>query len=275
MSYADFSSRNANYRQLYTVHTMPVRDPLFNDKKLESVDAIVLEAYHSEEWFDKLWKSDYMKHYDEIFNAVQRTNKPVYIVDVLTTAGGRGFETLGGIGLDVLGLVVAYDGIRKTTKKMKSKEMSRREFLKFHGLQFAKVLAGSYLGFHLIHGNYTTLTGNNPELLARLNSSRTHLIPTPQFELRNAISARKIEECVASELQKQTGRNPNIVLVYGAGHSGLKEDLQHPKLRNFYIELYEALGFPGIDTTYLDTITNLSIDSEGNYMLKHRQANLF
>lgn len=102
-----------------------------------------------------------------------------------------------------------------------------------------------------------------------------HLVPTPQMELRNAISARKIEEYVVPELQQQLGRNPKILLIYGAGHSGLKEDLQHKKLRDFYISLYSALGFLGIDITDLNVVTNLSIDENGKYLLKHRNANLF
>jgi hypothetical protein len=153
--------------------------------------------------------------------------------------------------------------------------MTRRQFLRFWGAQTAKIVGGAYLGSDLVCRNYVMQTGENPETLARLNSSRMHLIPTPQFELRNAISARKIEEYIVPELQKQLGRNPRVVLVYGAGHSGLKEDLQHPNLRNFYLRIYSALGFPGIDTTYLDTVTDLSIDQKGQYALNHRKANLF
>lgn len=276
MSSVDYSTVHAAYRQIYALHTLSVTDPIFEDKAFESVDAVVLEAYHSEEWFEKLWKSEFKKHYEAVFQSVQRTGKPVYVVDVLTTAGGRGFEDAAVLIPDFLGLIGLVNGVSKVGKQIKEKkEMNRREFLKFWGTQTAKIAGGAYLSSDLVCRNYVRLTGDNPELLARLNSSRMHLIPTPQFELRNAISARKIEEYVVPELHQQLGRNLRIVLVYGAGHSGLKEDLQHPKLRDFYIKLYSAGAFPGIDTTYLDIITNLSINQKGQYSLKQRKANLF
>ncbi len=153
--------------------------------------------------------------------------------------------------------------------------MSRRQFFKFWGSQSAKVIGGTYLGLDLVCRNYAIQTGDNPELLARINSSRMHLIPTPQFELRNAITARKVEEFIAPELRQKLGRKPNVLLVYGAGHSGLKEDIEHQRLRNFYIGLYSRLGFPGIDSTYLDTVTNVSIGQNGDFSLEHRKSDLF
>ena len=276
MSNIEYSTENADYRQIYVVHTMPVKDSVFEGNNFDSVDAVVLEAYHSEEWFDKLWKSEYKKFHDAIFQNAQRTGKPVYITDVLTTSGGRGFEDVAWAIPNFVGLFGVFDGVSKVKKQIKEKkEMTRRQFLKFWGAQTAKIVGGAYLGSDLVCRNYVQQTGENPEFLARLNSSRMHLIPTPQFELRNAISARKIEEYVVPELKQQLGRNPKVVLVYGAGHSGLKEDLQNPRLRDFYVGLYSAMGFPGIDTTYLDTVTNLSIDQNGQYSLRHRKANLF
>jgi|GEM_PF-4779569 len=276
MSSVEYSTDNAKYRQIYAVHTMPIKDPVFEGSNFDSVDAVVLEAYHSEEWFEKLWKSEFKKTHEAVFQSAQRTGKPVYVVDVLTTAGARKFEDVATLPLDILGFFGVYDGISKSKKQIdEKKKMNRREFLRFWGAQSAKTIGGAYLGSHFLHEHYTMQTGDNPELLARLNSLRMHLIPTPQFELRNAISARKIEQYVVPELQHQLGREPKIVLVYGAGHSGLKEDLQHPRLRDFYLALYSAMGFPGIDKTYLDTVTNLSIGQDGQYSLQHKISNLF
>src|SRR3989338_156199 len=276
MSSIEYSTENADYRQIYVVHTMPVKDSVFEGANFDSIDAVVLEANHSEEWFNKLWKSEYKKFHDAVLQNAQRTGKPVYVTDVLTTSGGRGFEDVASLLPDFVGLIGVFDGVGKVKKQIKEKkEMTRRQFLKFWGVQTAKIVGGAYLGSDLVCRNYVMQTGENPEFLARLNSSRMHLIPTPQFELRNAISARKIEEYIVPELRQELGRNPRVVLVNGAGHSGLKEDLQHPKLRDFYIRLYSAMGFPGIDTTYLDTVTNLSIDQNGQYSLRHRKTNLF
>jgi hypothetical protein len=258
------------------VHTAPIKDPIFEASNFNSVDAVVLEAYHSEEWFEKLWKSEFKKHHEAIFQNAQRTKKPVYVTDVLTTSNGRSFEDIASLLPDFMGLMAVYDGANKVKKHIKEKdEMTRRQFLKFWGKQSAKIAIGAYLGSDLICRNYVIQSGQTPETLARLNSSRMHLMPTPQFELRNAISARKIEEFIVPELQQRLGRNPSIVLVFGAGHSGLKEDLQHKRLRDFYLGSYSLMGFPGIDTTYLDTITELSIGKDGQYLLNHRQARLF
>ncbi len=276
MSNVEYSTENANYRQIYAVHTMPVRNDVFGGDKFDSIDAVVLEMAHDEKMWELLWKSEHKKHYEEVFNAVQRTNKPTYVVDVLTTPNGRGFENFASFLPDFLGLYLAFDGVVKSKKQIKDKkQMSRRNFLKFWGAQTTKVIGGAYLGSDLLCRQYPTQTGDNPEFLARLNSSRMHLIPTPQFQLRNSVSARKIEEFVVPELQEQLGRKPNVALVYGAGHSGLKEDLQHPRLRNFYIGLYGLMNFPGIDTTHLDVVTNVAINPEGNFSLEHRNTNLF
>jgi len=276
MGNVEYSTENANYKQIYTIHTLPIKDTIFDRDKFDSIDAVVLEAYHSEEWFKLLWESPFKKHHSVVFDSVQRTGKPLYVVDVLTTPVGRGFEDIATLIPDFTGLILLYDGVSKVKRQIKEKkEMSRRQFLKFWATQTSKVVGGAYLGADLICRNYPIQTGDNLEFLARINSSRMHLIPTPQFELRNSITARKVEEFIAPELKGKLGKKPNIVLVYGAGHSGLREDIQHPGLRNFYLGLYKRLGFPGIDTTYLETITNVSINQEGNFSLEHRNANLF
>ncbi len=276
MSSIDYFTEKAEYRQIYAVHTMPLDDEIFKEIYFDSMDAVVLEGYHSEEWFEKLWQSQLKKNEEVLFQVIQRTGKPIYIVDVLTTRGGRGFEQVATILPDFLGFYGLLNGGLKIGKQIREEyEMTRREFFKFWGVQTAKVAGGAYLGSHSFHQYYTMHTGDNPEWLARVNSSRMHIIPTPQFELRNAITARKIEEYIVPELEQKLNRKPRLVLVYGAGHSGLKEDLQYPQLRDRVIELYAGMGFPGIDRTYLDTVTNLIISENGEYLLRHREANLF
>jgi hypothetical protein len=276
MSSVDYSTDLANYHQIYAVHTLPVEDKVFKKENLDSVDAIVLEMAHDENAWKMLWESEYKKHYDPIFQAIQGKDKPVYVVDVLSTPSGRSTDTMTNFFLNFLGIYGIFSGVNNISKQIKEKnEIPRRKFLTSIGIQSAKILAGTYLGSDIICRKYTTRTGDEPEFLARLNSSRTHLVPTSQIELRNAISARKIEEYVAPELQTKLGRKPNIVLVYGALHSGLKEDLQHKKLRNTYIDFYDAMNFPGIDATHINTITNASIDQTGKYSLQHRTSNLF
>lgn len=276
MSSVEYSTESADYRQIYAIHTRPLVDSIFEENNFNSIDAVVLEAYHSEQWFEKFWNTKYKKYHDPLFLNAQRTGKPVYITDVIATKTGIIIEDMTLLPLDILGFFGVYDGVRAVHKQIEEKKsLTRREFFKFWGRESVKIMGGAYLATHFIHQQYALQIGDNPELLARLHSLRTHLVPTPQMELRNAISARKIEGYVVPELQQQLGRKPKILLVNGAGHSGLKEDLQHKKLRDLNISLYSSLGFFGIDTTYLDVVTNLSIDENGKYLLKHRNANLF
>lgn len=273
MSGIDFSTDKADYRLLYTVHRRPVQDPILTNG---TYDAFVIEAYHTEEFFDVLWKSPLKRDYEGIFSETQKNKKPIYIVDVLTEIPAIFFERLSNATLVVLGLFQAYTGIEQLRRIMRDEiRMSRRRFLKSIGVESARTIGGAYLAFDFISGGFPTFFSDYPEGLARANSLRRHLLPTPVIELRNAISARKIEEFVAPGLQRRINRKPKIVLVYGAGHSGLKEDLEHRGLRDFYINLYQRIGYAGIDTTYLDVVTTLSLIPDGGYKLEHRNANLF
>ena len=274
MSGTDFSTENADYRQLYLVHflrdeTIQIADdPVLEKDNFANVDAVVLEAYHSKEWFDKLWKSNFKRHFEKVFTCIQATSKPTYIVDVLTTPSGRTMEESTHTVLDIGGLFLAYDGIKGLVT-------SRRNAMKFMGRKIVESVAGLFLTTGAFHRQYVMSTGENPEFLARMYSARTHLFPMPQHELRNAISARKVEEFVVPELRKKLKKTPKVVLVYGGGHSGMKEDMQYPILRNMVLGFYRSFGYPGIDTTYLDTATNLSITPKGDYRLSHRKCGLF
>ncbi len=276
MTSVTYSTPNANYTQVYAVHTRRLDDPVLQPENFSSVDAVVLELYHDEKWFKAYWQTPYKKLQDPLFEAVQKTQTPLYVVDVLTTKGGIMIDDLVTYGLDGLGVYVLVDGIQKMRSTTRNNDdLTRRQFLTFWGSQISKVVGGSLLASHFAHERYTIETGDNPEFLARLNSARMHLVPSPRFELRNAITARKVEEFIVPELNKKIGRKPHIAIVYGAGHSGLKEDLQNPSLRNTYLSAYASMGYPGIETIHLDTITNVTINDLGNFSLEHRTANLF
>lgn len=104
-----------------------------------------------------------------------------------------------------------------------NKQSTRREFLKCFGRNVAKVTGGMALlhKWVLLPFAYAQYV---PEPVARLTSAVTHAIPDPIVAARNAIAARKIEEYIALKLKEELGRRPKIGIVYGAAHSGLKED---------------------------------------------------
>ena len=276
MTSREFETNRAKYKQIFAVHTMPLNDKIFKLENFSSIDAVVLEAYHGKRWFDLLWASPLKANHKELFDAVQKTGKPVYVTDVLTTSGGRATETLGNTAFYLIGLFGFADGAQKIIKQAKEKKpMNRRTFLKFWGVQGAKTFGGAFLFSDWVCRNYVLSTGNTPKFVANLTSWRMRLFPTPQFELRNAITAKKVEEFVAPELEKSLGRKPNILLVYGAGHSGLKDNLQHPGIRNSVLGLYRAINYAGVDAEYLDKVTNLKIDEKGSYILSERKIGLF
>jgi hypothetical protein len=274
MAGVDYKTKTADYRQVYEIHTLPVKDPAFEDPQRPSIDAVVLEAYHPEKWFEAYWKSPIRQNHKAVLEFAQKAGKPIYVVDVLTTVGAGTFEDLSSLALDGAGLAMLYDGTKRIRDAARAKT-SRREFFKTISQKMPEVAAGAFFASHLIYEGVAIQSGEMPEPIAKVQALRTHILPTPRFGLRDAICARKIDEYVAPELQERLGRRPRIAIVCGAGHSGLRQDLQVPWLRDLYIRLYRSLGYPGIDTTYLDVVTNLQQDGAGHYSLTHRNSKLF
>lgn len=78
---------------------------------------------------------------------------------------------------------------------------------------------------------------------AKTAANLEYFFQTPIVEGRNAFNARKIEEFVAPLVAERLGRKPYLGLIFGAGHLGLKPDLQSKIRRDFTIWNWRNLNF--------------------------------
>jgi hypothetical protein len=276
MSSTEYHTKQAKYRQIYAIHTLPIRDDIFTIDKFSQLDAIVLEAYHPPQWWDKFRESPLYETHKPLLSLVKETRKPMYAVDVLTTPLANGIELLAGPLVDITGAFLAYSGISNTKPLMDPQQaLTRGQFFRLMSIEGLKTVGGAFLASHYLHETYSSNTGESPEFMARLQSLRTHLIPTPRFGFRDAINARKIEEGIVPELSHTLKKKPYILVVAGAGHSGLKEDLQYKNLRDAYIGLHSAFGYLGLDTEHLNTISKVTITENDKFKVSSKRVKLF
>jgi hypothetical protein len=129
-------------------------------------------------------------------------------------------------------------------------------------------------------------------ILKKINNFLREIVAfySPLTALRDAITAKKLEEFVVPEMAKRLGRKPNIGIVFGADHTGMELSIKHKKLRESIIKFHSMLNYPGIDTDYLNKIYELDFedlveedvqenfkDSKPRYVpkLKEYEVNLF
>lgn len=58
-----------------------------------------------------------------------------------------------------------------------------------------------------------------------------NFFPLKSVKFLTALTAERIENCIAPILERELGRKPIILVNYGAAHSGLKESLENPEKR--------------------------------------------
>ena len=102
-----------------------------------------------------------------------------------------------------------------------------RYFVTFPVLLIAEIAVGLHYGF-----SKKKVDGG----LSKVYSDYLFVLQEPVVEGRNAINARKIEEFIAPMVAEASGKKkPKIGLVYGAGHLGLRYDIQSKRRRDFTI----------------------------------------
>lgn len=84
----------------------------------------------------------------------------------------------------------------------------------------------------------------------------------PLGEGRNAVNSRKIEEFVAPLVTERLGRKPHVGLIFGAGHMGLKPDLQSKRRRDFTLWNWKDFNFSKWSGFVRE---NLNLVHEANY----------
>ncbi|MBU2589965.1 MAG: hypothetical protein KKB39_04345 [Nanoarchaeota archaeon] len=250
MNYKKFSTENADYQMLPANH---IHTDISNMvKNLEYLDGIIFESSGI---------SGTIPITDECSKFIRKVKNskkkfPFYFVDVDLNLGGY---------LTSIGIMGIQGGIAYKLCKSSEKNYKRREFLK----QGLKILTCS-----LILGGFFEKVLNQFMEVPILKESEMvldRLPPTPLFELRNAIAARKIEEFIAPRL-KIIIPKPTIGIVYGAGHSGIELDLKHKSLRDLVIESYKKINYLGIKKEKLNLILEFNPKSK---MLYRHHINLF
>lgn len=103
------------------------------------------------------------------------------------------------------------------------------------------------------------------------------VVQTPIGEGRNAINARKIEEYVAPLVTERLGRKPYLGLIFGAGHMGLKPDLQSKRRRDFTLWNWKNFNFSkwsGFVQEHLNLVHEANYDGK-EWNIQTYTTNLF
>lgn len=114
----------------------------------------------------------------------------------------------------------------------------------------------------------------------KLISDLEYILQDKIVEARNAINAEKIEEFVVPRIRNISGKEkPRIGMIYGAGHIGLKEDLQSKKRRSFTLWNWRNLNFKkwgGFDLEELNKIYEANYNSQtGQWNIQEHKTNIF
>jgi hypothetical protein len=261
MGYTRFSTDNANYHLEYALH---FRKTPLNDMK--SLDAIVLESADME-WED----ADSIRHpcrqYSDIVGKAEKLRVPIYMPDVdkrawynISSAFAEWAPTLPipFFAKDMINAI--YTGRITNISGL----------LAVGGLAYLVEL----LGFVLL-GTSLNLRGEvKNSIVEKYVTLRSMVIPSVTVAGRNAINSEKIEQFIVPKVRSEIERKPNIGLVFGAGHAGIKRDLKHPKWRKSLIKFYSKLNFSMFDDTNLDSVLKYRFDGE-KWNFEKYSTNLF
>lgn len=254
MAYSKFSTEDADYYFAYGMHSCSQDDEIFQDGKINRLDAIVLEHSSldpSEEWNSLRNHGQYESLLATVEKIYKEKTLPLYFIDAGTTPGGKMAE----IGK----LVLIGASLQITTG-------AGPLIMTLPGLLVAAT------GSALARGNKER--GNLGKALSLINMFYNYLFPTPQAELRNAITAKKTAGFIAPKLKKELGKKPAIALVYGAGHTGIEIDLKYPFVRDSILAAYRGMQYLGIHTDKLETIVEAKYQNL-QWNFKKYQTDLF
>ncbi|MDO8537856.1 MAG: hypothetical protein Q7S21_03130 [archaeon] len=204
MGWTTATTENADYFLELGAHSQ--------EPEIQDVDAFVCEGHSFPSNF---------KQMQMIYERAEELNKPIFIVfdvesslkDELTHVG------IGGLR-DIIG---GAAGIKLIYSAINERRISRRKFA-------AQIGFGIFLASPLvIFANYPlTLHGkiNKREPLRKISAIARSLGIT-ESALRSAFIAEQAE-VIAEILQSRLGKKPRIQITSGAGHSEIKEFLEHP-----------------------------------------------
>ena len=267
MGYVPFSTDNADYFLVYAAHLRDADDDVFNDEKIKSLDAIVLENTGNDPLMtgsSQFGLSFLPPFYETIMKQSHKHSKLIYLLDANVSA----FGAAAGLLMGILPLALATGALSQAKQDIRqacdNEKTDRRQFL--------KGLGKGLLGMWLLNG-YSGLAaaalieGETPNIIESAASSVHRLPPNPVIEARNCVAARKTEEFVVPLLKSYKERRPNIAIVFGGFHSGMKECLQGKAWRDTVLAAYKQANYLGLDIYTLNKVWEMlpSVLSYGDY----------
>lgn len=223
MSYIDFEADKVDYRLILSRHWSKRKEPI------DGLDALVVESGSIEQGD----YAEYLTNDPELANYLEEIadrNIPVYSVD----NKGKSFllDMAIVVGHLLISPAMAY-GVSKLAGA--DDDTAYNIALGITCGEMAIIVLPSFLGNGI------------SKFFAKANSFMSLLRQAPTEELRNALTARKIKKGVVPHLAEQypeqfDSRNPRIGIIYGAGHSGIKECLESDLRSSVSLGLHRHYG---------------------------------
>lgn len=218
MAYKNFSTKQADYSLVYAMHTITTKEDIFNDEKIQSLDAIVLENSGMDPMILELpamMDINAEIQYEFIGNQAHKHGKPIYFVDVAAYIELLYVEALFWYKNPIINNLIA---------DCSSGEAKFRE-----GIM-------------------------DSELARTVIAAVERFPPMPVVEMRNAITAKKLEDYLVPELSNILGKKPNLAVVYGAAHTGIEGCLKSKLYRDILLKAYSLTGYAGLCTDTFNDI---------------------
>lgn len=246
MSYIDFESEGIEYRLILSRHHSKRKEPI------DGLDALVVESG----FIDQKDYADYLTKDSELANYLEEIAErdiPIYSVD------NKGRNTSLCI-TEIIGHLFSLPLITYGISKLvgADDDTARNIALGTLSGEVSILIAPSFLNNGI------------SKFLAKANSALSLITQSPSIELRNALTARKIKNGVVPHLMEKyperfNGRNPKIGIIYGAGHSGIKECLESDSRTDFSLNIHKNYGLRFIlDRNTLKDFHEYRLDSNKN-----------
>ncbi|MDI6738451.1 MAG: hypothetical protein QME12_08150 [Nanoarchaeota archaeon] len=234
MSYSRFSTSNAEYWLVHARHDAPVNEIIFDDGRIKSLDAIVLEdcGLGSAVFF--------YDTYAPIVRAAKENNVNLYTMDIDVNSDAK-YEEIRkrlawGGGIAAFGCCVATNILKR------KKKLTRRGFLALGG-GFLASLGIFGIGYGLQKAD-EAIVGSRKEasgIARKAIALETEIFDTEVATLRNAVNAKKAEEFLSPMLMQKLGRKPKIAMVYGSLHAGMQDCILDRESRDEIIASFSGI----------------------------------
>ncbi len=251
MSYLDFENEGVKYRLILSRHGSKRKEPI------DGLDALVIETGQVNPKRDIRGKEELYNYFKEI------QEKQIHLFSV----DNKGRSLWANMTTSV-GHIFTYPAIAYAISKLAGTD---------HDTAFNIGIGAAY-GELAIMALPSYLDNSISKIFAKANSVLSLFRQAPREELRNAISARKIKKGVVPYLLKkypdrfEEGKL-KIGIIYGSGHSGIKECLESDLRSSLSLALHKHYGLSFIlDKKTLKDFYEYKLDNFGNFSYQKLQV---